>query len=145
MKKVFVFCSFIFATGVFAQVEMKPTGKPAGKPAQGGSTAASDQGSSSALAHVHCCPKIYLNTPSIKKGAKPATKLVSSNLFKGRNQGIDLTFDVLDPEGAVLPNGQSAISQNATGDIVIDAGKLAKGKKRRKILIKFILTPSNFL
>ncbi|HRG67331.1 MAG: hypothetical protein JNL65_09790 [Saprospiraceae bacterium] len=129
MKKVFVFCSFIFATGVFAQVEMKPTGKPAGKPAQGGSTAASDQGSSSALAHVHCCPKIYLSTPSIKKGAKPATKLVSSNLFKGRNQGIDLTFDVLDPEGAVLPNGQSAISQNATGDIVIDAGKLAKGKK----------------
>lgn len=30
-----------------------------------------------------------------KKGAKPATKLVSSNLFKGRNQGIDLSFNVL--------------------------------------------------
>ena len=57
MKKYLFSAHLFFATGVFAQVEMKPTGKPAGKPAQGGSTAASDQGSSSALAHVHCCPK----------------------------------------------------------------------------------------
>ncbi len=122
MKKLLVFCSFILASGLYAQTEVKP-------PKDGGTAAGSQGSAGSALAHVHCCPKIYVSTPSIKKGAKPATKLVSSNLFKGRNQGIDLSFDVLDPAGAVVPNGQSAISQSATGDIVIDAGKLAKGKK----------------
>ncbi|MBK7357855.1 MAG: hypothetical protein IPI45_13070 [Saprospiraceae bacterium] len=127
MKKVLVFCSFIITTGLFAQTEVKPQGKPG----QGATTASGGQGATTPMAHVSCCPKIYVSTPSIKKGAKPATKLVSSNLFKGKNQGIDLSFDVLDPAGAVVPNGQSAISQNATGDIVIDAGKLAKGKKYR--------------
>ena len=72
----------------------------------------------------------YLERSKFKKSLLLIKALsISSNLFKGRNHGIDLSFDVLDPAGTVVPNGQSAISQNATGDIVIDAGKLAKGKK----------------
>ncbi len=128
MKHLLILISFCIASSMYGQVQINPKDK-AGQ--GGGTMTGGSQASAGALAHVHCCPKIFVSTPSVKKGGKPSVRLVSSNLFKGKNAGIDLSFDVLDPAGAVVENGQSSISQNATGDIVVDSSKLAKGKKYR--------------
>lgn len=58
-------------------------------------------------------------------------KTLSSNPFKGKNRGIDLTFDILDPNGAVVPGLSEAITLNGSGDVVVDGAKLPKGKKYR--------------
>ena len=76
-------------------------------------------------------PKVYVSTPSATTG-KPTRRLLVGNPFKGKNQGVDLTYDVLDPKGNVVPD---AVSKGADGDMVIDAGKL-KQKTGNRLRIK---------
>lgn len=57
-------------------------------------------------------------------------RLLASKAFKGRQQGTDLSFDVLDSKGKVVEGLSDVITTNAAGDVVVDAAKLPAGKHR---------------
>lgn len=76
-----------------------------------------------------CCKKIYVETPSLTGGVAK-TRLLSGNPFKGKNAGLDLTFDVVDAKGNPVSNGWS-VGPNAAGDYLVKPGTFTKGMKYR--------------
>lgn len=115
MKQLIVFFSMMFASSVFGQTS------------QG--TASSPGSQTQVQTPRKCCNKVYFATTGVN--GKTTTRLVSGNLFKGKERGIDLTFDFLDPKGAVVTGLEAAITNNQAGDVVIDGSKFAKGQKLR--------------
>ncbi len=79
---------------------------------------------------LKCCAAIYVNYPA-HMGQDASTKTLTRNPFGGRHEGIDLSYDVLDPNGGLVPNGSSSLSVNSNGELIIDAGKLPAGKQYR--------------
>ncbi|MBK8956509.1 MAG: hypothetical protein IPM34_13275 [Saprospiraceae bacterium] len=47
----------------------------------------------------------------MKPGTKPTTRLVSGNLFKGKNRGQDLSFEFLNAKGALVSGLDDAIQK----------------------------------
>lgn len=116
MKKTILFASALFAMLFTTTITAQAVGGSGG--GTGGNTS------------VSCCPKFYVSTPSTTKGGKPTSRLLVSNAFKGMNRGVDLTYDIMDAKGGAIANSSNAISKNAAGDVVIDLGKLPRGKFR---------------
>ena len=128
MKKTILFASALFAmllttTTISGQVT-NPAKDDVSNPAGGntGGDAGKDmdkgkgKGSDDA---IKCCPAKLM----LKDG-----KILSTSILKGTAKGVDLTFDILDANGKVEPDGAKSVSKNASGDLVIDGGKLKKGK-----------------
>lgn len=129
MKQIYVFVICLLSIPVFSQdtrsqsSQTKITGNDAAQ-SGGGVTSNGKQ------SYV-CCSRIFLSTPAMTQGGRATTKTLSTNPFKGKNKGIDLTFDFIDPQGAVVPGLDAAITKNPSGDVVVDGSKLPKGKKLR--------------
>lgn len=123
MKKTILFASALFAmlltTSVSAQVSPSTEG------------AAQQDDKNKPSDNLKCCPSIYVETPAAKPGGKPTRRLLAGNLFKGKNRGIDLTYDVLDAGGSPAANGNSAVTKDASGNLVIDRSKFSKTGKFR--------------
>ena len=117
MKKAILF-SLAFFTMLFTTAVM----------AQTDATVSKTRTSSTGL---KCCASFYVSYPGANLGEDPSIKLLTSNPFGGRNQGIDLTYDVLDPNGGLVPNGSNSVDINSNGDLIIDASKLPAGKRYR--------------
>jgi hypothetical protein len=120
MKKTILlasaFFAMLFTTTVSAQV------------------AAGDNGGGNKPSNVvSCCPKFSVTTPAATKGGKATTRLLVGNPFKGKNRGIDLTYDIMDSKGGAVAGWEGSISKNAAGDMTIDLGKLPKGKYRLRL------------
>lgn len=127
MKQSILFVLVLMCTAVFGQVgkqgRVDDTPKPKTPP-----TVTTDQSTNPVIRK--CCTRIYYSAPATVTG-KATTRLVSGNMFKGQNRGVDLTFDFLDPKGAVINGLDAAIGSNGSGDVVIDGSKLPKGQKVR--------------
>ncbi len=82
------------------------------------------------ISDLKCCAAIYVSYPA-QMGQDASTKTLTTRPFGGRHQGIDLSYDVLDPNGGLVPNGSSSFSINSNGELTIDAGKLPAGKQYR--------------
>jgi hypothetical protein len=143
MKKTILFAfaliAILFTADLSAQVTRPGGGTTSGGSgtgagSQGGGSGATSQGGSKgagAQGAAVTYPKVYVLTPAAT-GGTPSRRLLAGNLFKGKDQGIDLTFDVLDPKGAVVTG---ALVKEADGNMVIDAGKL-KSKTGNRLRVK---------
>lgn len=118
MKKISLFIALLISTAAVAQVT------------QGSDQVRTGSGPANAVQSVKCCPKIYASTPATKPGGKATMRLLSSKPFKGRQQGVDLSFDVLDAKGKVVEGVSEAVTTNDSGDVVVDRAKLPVGKYR---------------
>lgn len=133
MKKTILFASALFAmllttTSVSAQgtPAKDDVSNPAGGDMSGKDDKGGNQGSDDAM---KCCPKkLILSIPAKTKGGKATNKVLSSSILKG-NEGKDLSYDIVDAGGTSVPGAHGAVSKNAAGELVIDGGKLGKGKK----------------
>jgi hypothetical protein len=145
MKKTILFASALFAMLLTTAVSGQGTTRPGGG-AGAGSTTGAGAGSSSVGGGAGTTtpggsgkpqdkmityPKVYVVTPAAK-GGQPSRRLLAGNLFKGKDQGIDLTYDVLDPKGNVVPN---SVSKNDAGEMIIDQSKL-KNKTGNRLRVK---------
>ncbi len=124
MKKTILFASAFFAMLLTTSVSAQVT------PSTGGGVGQQDD-KSGPTDNLKCCPSIYVESPAAKPGGKPSRRLLAGNLFKGKNRGIDLTYDVLDAGGSPAANGNSAVTKDASGNLVIDRSKLSKTGKFR--------------
>jgi len=118
MKQLIVFLFVSFAATAFCQTSQGTAQAPG-----------SQSQSQSAQSARKCCSKVYFST--LGANGKATTRLVSGNLFKGKERGIDLSLDFLDPKGTPVSGLDAAITNNQAGDIVIDGSKLPKGQKLR--------------
>jgi hypothetical protein len=121
MKQISFLVAMLICSATFAQGSMGKNQNP------------TDAGSANKAAPVQtlrCCPKIYVSTPATTPGGKAKMRLLASKAFKGRQQGTDLSFDVLDAKGKVVEGLSDVITTNAAGDVVVDASKLPAGKHR---------------
>jgi hypothetical protein len=123
MKKTILFASAFFAMLLTTSVSAQVTPSTEGAAQQDEKNKPAD--------NMKCCPSIYVETPAAKPGGKSSRRLLAGNLFKGKNRGIDLTFDVLDASGSPVANGNSSVAKDASGNLVIDYSKLKKGGKYR--------------
>jgi len=77
-----------------------------------------------------CCGRLLANKPGTT-AASQATVLAES-LLAGKNaEGVDLTFDMLDPNNKPVDKKLWKVAENTAGELVLDASKapvLAKGK-----------------
>jgi len=77
-----------------------------------------------------CCGRLLVNKPGTT-AASQATVLAES-LLAGKNaEGVDLTFDMLDPNNKPVDKKLWKVAENTAGELVLDASKapvLAKGK-----------------
>ncbi|MCC7027568.1 MAG: hypothetical protein LKG19_10810 [Saprospiraceae bacterium] len=77
-----------------------------------------------------CCGRLLINRPGTT-AASQATVLAES-LLAGKNaEGVDLTFDMLDPNNKPVDKKLWKVAENTAGELVLDASKapvLAKGK-----------------
>lgn len=136
MKRLFLFCSLILSTAVMSQSNLGGISQPKGS--GDGLTPGSKKDpkvitttTTTGTPTRKCCTKFYVSTPSAKKGGKATNRLLAGNPFKGKEKGIDLSFDFLDPNGAVVDGLDNAISSDGAGNIYVDAAKLPAGKKLR--------------
>jgi hypothetical protein len=118
MKKISLFIALLISTAAVAQVTKGSDQSPTGS------------GTANSAQSVKCCPKVYASTPATKPGGKATMRLLASKPFKGKQQGVDLSFDVLDAKGKVVEGVSDAITTNASGDVVVDRAKLPAGKYR---------------
>ncbi len=123
MKKTILFASAFFAMLLTTNLSAQVTS------GGDGSTTSGDQRDPNDA--MKCCPSIYVETPSVKKGGKASRRLLSGNPFKGKNRGIDLSYDIVDAGGSPVANGESAVTKDAAGNLVIDRSKLSKAGKFR--------------
>jgi len=77
-----------------------------------------------------CCGRLLVNRPGTT-AASQATVLAES-LLAGKNaEGVDLTFDMLDPNNKPVDKKLWKVAENTGGELVLDASKapvLPKGK-----------------
>ncbi|MBK6543914.1 MAG: hypothetical protein WAS55_02690 [Saprospiraceae bacterium] len=121
MKNCILFFSALFVMLLTSSVSAQAVGTDAGK--QGSATGSPTE-------RPKCCAKVYVELPAAMKGGKPTSKLLSANPFKGKNAGLDLSMDVLDPAGKPITGGWE-MRRNPAGDMIINAENLPKGRKYR--------------
>ena len=151
MKKTILFAfalvAILFTTALSGQVTRPGGGSTTGGTTSGSGSGAGSQGGSSAGAGSQAgsgttapgamvsYPKVFISTPAATKGGKSSRRLLAGNPFKGKNQGTDLTYDIVDAQGNVIKDDVGAITKGADGDMVIDASKL-KSKTGNRLRIK---------
>lgn len=98
----------------------------------GGNNQAGNNAGGSKAGGAITYPKVYVSTPS-PTGGKATRRLLAGNLFKGKDQGVDLTLDIVDPSGNVIKDDASSITKGADGDWVIDASKVKSKAHRLRV------------
>lgn len=131
MKQIILSLSVLFSTSLLAQSLENDVKIPPQDPPKTTTPTDNSSGNSGAGSIAKCCPRIYFSAPAVKPGTKPTTRLVSGNLFKGKNRGQDLSFEFLNAKGALVSGLDDAIQKNNAGDVVIDGSKLPTGQKMR--------------
>jgi hypothetical protein len=153
MKKTILFafalCAMLLTTVLSAQTTRPGSGAGAGTGtgagsgsstvggSQGGSTVGGSQGGSKAAGGgsgtqaptAITYPKVFVLTSG------QARRMLAGNLFKGKDQKVDLTFDIVDSKGNVIKDDAAAITKGADGDYVIDASKF-KSKTGNRLRVK---------
>ncbi|MBK9108767.1 MAG: hypothetical protein IPM92_10480 [Saprospiraceae bacterium] len=136
MKSFLLFCAIILSSAVMSQSNLGGISQPKGSgdglnPGTQKNQKVNTQTNTTGTAARKCCAKIYVSTPAAKKGGKTTNRLLSGNPFKGKERGIDLSFDFLDPNGTAVDGLDHAITTDGSGNVYVDAAKLPAGKKIR--------------